>query len=483
MRRSAASVFTQALADSLISIFTFLFTRRCGALFYRRFLSRENVINHASVQRFFEWTFSLSLSIILLIFFDAVGVMHTATRRLNWLFDVYALVITLILILPTAQVYHILYDSGWRPIEAIRASLLCELVFLYLFWRVGDGFPLMPQTYSPITPKIISTFSIEAAMSRILVVGITMLAVLSGFTAVNLPYNYLTSFIHPIKEKQVIALGEKLLSSIERISRKKRQLLQSEMQQVVTARALESRSHAPSTRSRVISSLPPDMQQVDRDLSHLFHDYTDAASAHHDIIFASTRMGRLFTSLGALMLLLCAIRVLAAVYNIWAHLRGNRVGSTGAAVAISNRLHSVLIRAGVNVDVKVVYQYATLAFTSVLMCVNLRAVLVRMTSVFAFVSGNRAVNSSAAIFIAHLMGTYVISSTILVRSFLPPGSRILIADVLGKLEFRYFQRWFDAIFISSAMFGSAFLAYQSGYLCGRVGSKPGAPRRTGKQSR
>ncbi|KAI0564705.1 The Golgi pH regulator/GPCR-type G protein [Gracilaria domingensis] len=309
-----------------------------------------------------------------------------------------------------------------------------------------------------------------------------MLAVLSGFTAVNLPYNYLTSFIHPIKEKQVLALGDKLLSSIERVSRNKRQLLQSEMQQVVTARLAE-RSTASSTRNRVISTLPPDMQQADRDLTHLFHEYTDAASAHHDVLFARTRTGRLFTSLGALMLLLCAIRVLAAVYNIWAHLRGNRVGSTGAAVAISNRLHSVLIRAGVNIDVKVVYQYATLAFTSVLMCVNLRAVLVRMTSVFAFVSGNRAVNSSAAIFIAHLMGTYVISSTILVRSFLPPGSRILIADVLGKLEFRYFQRWFDAIFISSAILGAAFLAYQSGYLCGRAGLKSGAPRRMAKHNR
>lgn len=436
----------------------------------------------ASVQRLFEWTFSLSLSIVMLIFFDAIGVMHTATRRLNWLFDIYALVITLILILPTAQVYHILYDSGWQPGEAIRASLLCELVFVYIFWRIGDRFPLMPHEYSSPYPQLRSTLSIEAAMSRILVVGTTMLAVLSGFTAVYLPYSYLISFIHPIKEKQVIALGERLVSSLERLSRKKRQLLMSEMQHTVSARTLENPNNIP-TRSRVISSLPPDIQQADKDFSSLFHEYNDAASAWHDVVFARTKMGRLFTSLGALMLLLCAIRVLAAVYNIWAHLRGNRVGSTGAAVAISDRLHSVLIRAGVYVDVNVIYQYATLGFTSILMFLNLRAVLVRMTSVFAFVSGNRAVNSSAAIFIAHLMGTYVISSTVLVRSFLPPGSRVLIADVLGRVEFRYFQRWFDVLFISSAILGSVFLAYQSGYLWGRSGTIPGAPRRRRKHSR
>lgn len=404
--------------------------------------------------------------------------MHAVTRRINWLFDVYTLTITLIFILPTAQVYHIFIDSGWLPREAIRASLVAELVFLYIFWRIGDSFPMISSSASAPNPaKLLSTLSLQAAVSRVLVVGTTMLAILSGFTAVHLPYSYLSSFVHPIKEKEVIALAEKLRTALEDVLRKKRDLLQSEID--FSTRTPNSKSN--TTRARALQGLPPDVVDAEKKVSGLFLEYNDAAAAWHDVIFARTKIGRLFTAAGALMLLLCGVRVFAALYNIYLHVRGGHIGPKGGALAISDRLHPILIRAGLKVDVKVVYQYATLAFTSVLIGVNLRAALVRMTSVFALLAGNDALNSSVAIFIAHLMGTYVISSTMLIRSFLPPGSRALISDILGKTEFRYFQRWFDALFISSAVIGTIVLAYQAGYFLRGMGLRGGRKRGFGRK--
>lgn len=431
-------------------------------------------MHSASVQLLFELTFSLSLSLVLLILFDALGIMHAATRRVHWLFDVYALVITLVFVLPTAQVYHILIDSGWRSSEALRSSLICELLFLYIFWRIGDPFPMVRSSALKAVPRLLADLSIEAAMSRILVIGTTMLAILSGFTAVHLPYSYLSSIIHPIKEKEVLALGDKLCSALDAVLDKKRQLLETEVR--YAARPSGSRgSRLP--QGRALQGLPPDVVEAERKVSALFVEYNEAAAAWHDVAFARTRIGRLFTVLGALMLLLCGVRLVAAVYHIYAHLRGAGVGAKGGAFLISDHLHGLLVRAGVKgLDVKVVYQYATLGITSVLICVNLRAALVRMTSVFALLAGNDALNSSAAVFIAHLMGTYVISSTVLIRSFLPPGSRVLISDILGKMEFQYFQRWFDVLFISSAVIGAAVLAYQSGYLFRGNPGKASHPR-------
>lgn len=298
-------------------------------------------------------------------------------------------------------------------------------------------------------------------MGRILVIGTTMLALLSGFTAVHLPYSYLSSFIHPISEKEVVALGDKLRTVLEDVVYKKRELLQVETQYSGPTRSSKTTT---LSGARGLQGLPPDVMDRERKVTELFVQYNEAAAAWHDVVFARTKIGRLFTVLGALMLLLCGIRVIAALYNIYWHLRGSGVGAKGGAVVISDRLHAISVRAGMEIDVKVIYQYATLGFTSILICVNLRAALLRMTSVFSLLAGHDAVSSSAAIFIAHLMGTYVISSTILIRSFLPPGSRVLISDVLGKMEFRYFQRWFDALFISSAVIGAIVLAYQSGYL-------------------
>lgn len=390
--------------------------------------------------------------------------MHSSTRRINWLLNVYALVLTLLLILPVAQVFHILIDIGWKRYQAIRTAIFCEIIFLVLFWRVVAPFPTS-SSISSITP-LPSGVSIESAMTRLLVIGTTILAVLSGFSAVHLPYVYLSSVIHPISEAKVNALSQKLRAAVDDVLAGKLALLHSELRHPRRSIAVTSSSYEQTQFSR---NAPDDTSSTgifaaERKASNLFVHYNDAASQWRDVVFARTLIGRLSTMLGGVMLLLCAIRVFTAIYNIYTHFNGARMRSAGGAALVSAGLHQVLVRAGARVDVTVVYQYATLAFTSVLLCVNLRAVLVRMTSVFALLSGHDALNSSAAIFLAHLMGTYVISSTVLMRSFLPPGSRVLIADVLGEMEFANFQRWFDVLFISSALLGTIILAYQSGYI-------------------
>lgn len=483
MPHNTIDALAQAIFDSVTTILTLYLSFRFGAIFYRRFLLKNTFRNHAAVQRLFEWTFSLSLSIVFLIIFDAINIMHATTRRINWLINVYALVITLVFILPPAQVYHILIDVSWPRMKAFRASFLSQIVFLFLFWRVAapPSSSAIPQ--SPNTLHV--TFSIESAMTRILVIGTTILAVLSGFSAVQLPYIYLSSLIHPITEAQVSTLSRKLQTALDDVVSHKLSALHADLRLVnrPTGTAMSAKTaltsatplpHAPPhlrihSPASIRDSVPGDIVVAERTASALFIRYNDAAAQLHDVVHARTLLGRLYTTLGALMLVLCFIRVLTAMYNIYSHITGRslRTGaaSTGAAL-IADRLHLVLVRFGAHIDGTVVYQYATLSFTAVLMCVTLRSVLLRMTSVFALVAGHDAINSSAAIFLAHLMGTYVISSTVLMRSFLPPGFRLLIADVLGDIQFTFFQRWFDFLFLSSALLAALVLSYQSGYLPG-----------------
>lgn len=412
--------------------------------------------------------------------------MHNATRRLHWLFDVYSLLVLLVFVLPTAQVYLILIDAGWRTASAVRGSAVAEILFLYTFWRIGDPF-------ASTSRSIRSMVSVEAGMSRILIIGTTMLAVLSGFTAVHLPYTYLSSFIRPVREKEVYQLETRLLSSLEDVRRRKYEILESEARSYtrqvghstqpyflkrffatqepnISSRPLprpagnseldDSASHA---ATHCITFTPPDIVAAERRTEAIFREYNEAAAAWRDVLFARTLLGRLFTVLGALMLVLCGARVVAAVYNIILHvLRVQRGGTKGGTAMLSSEVHQMLLVIGIEIDVDILYQYATLAFTSVLIAVNIRSALVRMTSVFSFVSGNETLNSSAAVFIAHLMGTYVISSTVLIGSFLPPGSRALIGDVMGSMEFQFYQRWFDVLFIGSAIVAAMILSYQSG---------------------
>lgn len=434
--------------------------------------------------------------------------MHASTRRINWLLNVYALVLTLLVVLPPAQVYHILIDAAWRPRRAARAALLSEALFLLIFWRaVVPPFPTTSGGAAAVAaaggaadfaPR--SDLSIESAMTRLLIIGTTMLAVLSGFSAVHLPYIYLSSIIRPVSETHVNALSHKLHSALDDVVARKLSALHTSLQFSRRSSPNESKQHQHRhvVSTSAASNIEPNISTVhftnnhsnntmtnsyvhenglstsfssgevaaaERTASAIFVKYNEACAQWRDVVYARTRLGRLSTLLGGIMLLLCGVRVITAVYNIYTHVtRGGNRNTPRTAVFVSASLYRMLQRIGVHIEVTVVYQYATLAFTSVLMCVNLRAVLLRMTSVFALLAGHDALNSSAAIFLAHLMGTYVISSTMLMRSFLPPGSRVFIADVLGRMEFAYFQRWFDVIFLSSASLAAVVLAYQSGYL-------------------
>ncbi|KAH8024381.1 hypothetical protein HPB51_022865 [Rhipicephalus microplus] len=78
-------------------------------------------------------------------------------------------------------------------IKRVRARLVkplalgAWLVFVYLFWKIGDPFPILSPKHGIL--------SIEQVISRVGVVGVTLMAVLSGFGAVNYPYTSMAYFM------------------------------------------------------------------------------------------------------------------------------------------------------------------------------------------------------------------------------------------------------------------------------------------------
>lgn len=109
-----------------------------------------------------------------------------------------------------------------RPIRLYRETLILRLffpvpkkyvkslttlvwfVYLYIFWRIGDPFPLLSVSQGIFTIEQVSNLILYKttfylclfqAVSRIGVVGVTVMAVLSGFGAVNCPYTNMAYFI------------------------------------------------------------------------------------------------------------------------------------------------------------------------------------------------------------------------------------------------------------------------------------------------
>ena len=48
----------------------------------------------------------------------------------------------------------------------------------------------------------------------------------------------------------------------------------------------------------------------------------------------------------------------------------------------------------------------------------------------------------------------------MLRLNLPPANRLLLTEILSAVKFDFFERWFDAIFIFSAVASAAFLYHE-----------------------
>ncbi len=61
-----------------------------------------------------------------------------------------------------------------------------------------------------------------------------------------------------------------------------------------------------------------------------------------------------------------------------------------------------------------------------------------------------AIHSAAALLVAELLGTYILSTILLLRMSLPEEYRAGITAAVGDIHFNFFHRWFDVIFVLAA---------------------------------
>jgi hypothetical protein len=78
-------------------------------------------------------------------------------------------------------------------------------------------------------------FSVEQGVSRIGVIGVTVMACLSGFGAVNYPYTSMAYFMRPVTQADVQSIERKLHHTYDMILMKKKRLAVAEYESAVAA--------------------------------------------------------------------------------------------------------------------------------------------------------------------------------------------------------------------------------------------------------
>uniref|UniRef100_A0A0A9XC65 Golgi pH regulator n=1 Tax=Lygus hesperus TaxID=30085 RepID=A0A0A9XC65_LYGHE len=435
------------LEDSLIILVSQIIFFSGGWIFFVKKLFKNYEIHHRLVQLIFAFTFSLSCTMFELIIFEIIGILDSSSRYLHWIVGLYLILFMLIVAIPFYIGYYILINIRFVTPNMIRPLTTgIWLLFIYLFWKLGDPFPLL-------SPKQ-GILSIEQAISRVGVIGVTVMALLSGFGAVNYPYSSMAYFIRQVSNADALAHEKRLLQTMDMILAKKKRIALSKRGSkagfsIGSPAGLWGMLRSKNAESDNIWQLKQEVSALEELSRHLFLEAHDARDQLARMEWAKTWQGKYFNCLGYFFSLYCVWKIFISTVNIVF----DRVGKKDP---VTKGMEILVHWLGMNIDVTFWSQHISFFLVGCIVITSIRGLLLTLTKFFYAISSSKSSNIIVLI-LAQIMGMHFVSSVLLMRMNMPPEYRMIITQVLGDLQFNFYHRWFDVIFLVSAVSSIAFL--------------------------
>jgi len=431
-----------------------------GWFFFRAQLFRDYEIKKIWVQLLFALTFTLSCSLFQLVIFEIIDVIDDGLRWTNWKLDLALMLILLLLVLPFYQFFLFFESIGTSPKKGVILSILCETIFVYAFWKLGDSFPITNNSGTNLersaneNPKDFLSSFIEFGVSRIGVVGVTVMAFLSGFGAVNCPYTYLAFFLRDIKDSDIVHLEKQLQVTVDKVLSKKKKIL---VEQRKRASSTQSDKAEPGLFGKFVSSVTNRYAKEEESISqlitetnsleeltrHLFLEINELRSEKAKILFSQTWLGRIYNLLGYFFSGYCLYKIVMSCINII-------FDRKSTIDPVSRGIGWALLYLNVEIDVHFWSQNISFIFVGIIIATSIRGFLNYLMKFFYEYSSS-VTSNNFVLLLAQIMGMYFVSSVLLLRMSLPAEYRSIITQVVGDISFPFYHRWFDFVFIPSAI--------------------------------
>lgn len=200
-----------------------------------------------------------------------------------------------------------------------------------------------------------------------------------------------------------------------------------------------------------LSSLKQETDVLEYSSRQLFLELHELRKLKERAELSKTLKGMYYNVLGIFFSGYCVWKISITTINIIL----DRVGKVDPVTRCIQILIDYL---GVEFDVQIVSQQIAFWFVGCIVVTSIRGLLLTLSKFFTALASPRSSNL-IMLALAYVMGMHFVSTVLLLRMSMPAQYRSIISEVLGDLQFSFYHKWFDLIFLISALASILFLYF------------------------
>ncbi|KAI4118519.1 MAG: hypothetical protein LQ345_001453 [Seirophora villosa] len=432
--------------------------------------ARLNVRRIAGIT--FSTTLALAAVLAELILCEISNTIDPFARRLAFHLTITLLLLLLIGVIPSLEIQSVISAAGWEFTGKSRGKIqfawilqgFSTAIWLLAFWWTGGQ--LLGKTTGVLSAQDPKSHTLsEACLSRVGVIGISIMALLSGFASVSAAWQSIFSKPRPVTDTDVArkavgleATNDMLLAKQSRLRALERKMSDQPQEKNFVQKAIGSvRGNADLTELR---SVEMEIRGLEAMALSLSTSHNILHSRLHQQNRSRTARGRLLAISSYAFALFCLYRILTTFYST---LRRSIIHSyrppasteqpaSSSTSTSSDPITTFLALLTAHYDPHIDRDLYTRQLSFLLSGLILSASFTSTMQTFALVarflpSLLRAVKQNLPLLVAQVCGIYTISAALMLRGRVPGQVVGEGLRGMGGAEMGWVDGWFDGWFL------------------------------------